>query len=366
VRSDELPLSRAVVDRAAHLRRDSVALTAALAAPGTRVVLVHRGRVPVDEHGLVLATVADATALGGSTDTQVPGVAEGTPDVRSGLDDGSGRWLLLGADDERVYLALRLGHEVDDEAVAAALPRRGTQSDRLVHVPTPGPSGPVAAHGGVIGEGDGDAVVDGRARWASLRDAGARLAAHDAGLVTTAVALDAWHERHPRCPRCGAPTRATQAGWVRTCTVDASEHYPRTDPAVIMAVVDADDRILLAHAVAWPAGRHSTLAGFVEPGESLEHAVRREVAEETGVLVGDVTYAGSQPWPFPASLMVAFVGRALTTDVRVDGVEVEHARWFTREALRDAIVAGEVVPPFASSIARALIEDWYGGPLPTP
>jgi len=346
VRSDELPLSRAVVDRAAHLRRDAVALAAALAAPGTRVVLVHRGRVPVDEHGLVLASVADL-----DQDIHQDVHQDIDQDVRDddqGLDDGSGRWLLLGADDERVYLALRLGHDVDDEAVAAALPRRGTQSDRLVHAPA-----------GAAAEGGGP-------RWASLRDAGAQLAAQDAGLVTTAVALDAWHERHPRCPRCGAPTRATQAGWVRTCTVDASEHYPRTDPAVIMAVLDADDRILLAHAVAWPAGRHSTLAGFVEPGESLEHAVRREVAEETGVLVGDVAYAGSQPWPFPASLMVAFVARALTTEVRVDGVEVEHASWFTRTGLRDAIVAGEVVAPFASSIARALIEDWYGGPLPVP
>ena len=182
--------------------------------------------------------------------------------------------------------------------------------------------------------------------------------------VTTAVALDEWHERHPRCPRCGAPTRVTHAGWVRTCTEDGSEHYPRTDPAVIMAVVDEHDRLLLAHASAWAAGRYSTLAGFVEPGESLEHAVRREVAEETGVVVGPVSYAGSQPWPFPASLMVAFVGRALTSEVRVDGHEVELARWFTRDELAAAVVGGQVVPPSTSSIARALIEDWFGGPLP--
>ena len=156
----------------------------------------------------------------------------------------------------------------------------------------------------------------------------------------------------------------THAGWVRTCTEDGSEHYPRTDPAVIMAVVDEHDRLLLAHPSAWAVGRYSTLAGFVEPGESLEHAVRREVAEETGVVVGPVSYAGSQPWPFPASLMVAFVGRALTSEVRVDGVEVELARWFTRDELAAAVVGGQVVPPSTSSIARALIEDWFGGPLP--
>ena len=164
----------------------------------------------------------------------------------------------------------------------------------------------------------------------------------------------------------GTLREITDAGWVRACTVDGSEHYPRTDPAVIMAVVDTDDRLLLGHATAWAGRRYSTLAGFVEPGESLEHAVRREVAEETGVVVGDVTYAGTQPWPFPASLMVAFVARALTTGIEVDGVEVEHAAWFTRAELASAVAAGRVVPPPDSSIARALVEDWYGGPLPEP
>ena len=142
--------------------------------------------------------------------------------------------------------------------------------------------------------------------WTPLRDVGAELTAREAGLATTAVALDAWHDRHPRCPRCGAPTRVRAGRLVRVCVVDGSEHYPRTDPAVIMAVVDDDDRILLGHAAHWAPGRCSTLAGFVEAGESLEHAVRREVLEETGVVVGDVTYRGSQPWPFPASLMLGF------------------------------------------------------------
>ncbi|UJP39658.1 NAD(+) diphosphatase [Cellulomonas palmilytica] len=336
MRSDELPLSRAVVDRAAHLRTvDEEARV--LADPTTRVVLLRDGRVPVDARGaLVLTTVERASK-------ESPG------------DGGEDPWLLLGADDDGAYVARRSPGGPDD---LADLPRRGSAADRDVHAPASSSAPPVAPTRDVADE---DAV-----RWASLREVGAHLDARDAGLVATAVALDAWHERHPRCPRCGAATRVTQAGWVRTCTVDGSEHYPRTDPAVIMAVVDEADRLLLAHAAAWPAGRWSTLAGFVEPGESLEHAVRREVAEETHVVVGDVTYAGSQPWPFPASLMVAFVARALTTDVEVDAVEVEHAAWFTRDELARAVVAGDVVPPTRSSIARALVEDWFGGPLPQP
>jgi len=346
VRSDELPLSRAVVDRAAHLRTDD-GLARALADGATRVVLLRDGRVPVDADGaLVLTTVAEATA--------------DAPDGAPAEDP----WLLLGADDARAYVARRSPGGPED---VAGLPRRGAQSDRDVHAPTggavPGVVTPADAQDGAAGAGGDEAVA---VRWASLREVGATLDARDAGLVTTAVALDAWHERHPRCPRCGAATRVTQAGWVRTCTVDASEHYPRTDPAVIMAVVDDAERLLLAHAAAWARGRYSTLAGFVEPGESLEHAVRREAAEETGVVVGEVAYAGSQPWPFPASLMLAFVARALTTDVTVDAVEVEHAAWFTRDELARAVAAGEVVPPSRSSIARALVEDWFGGPLPVP
>jgi len=340
VRSDELPLSRAVVDRGAHLR-DEHHLAAFLAASTTRVVLVREGRVPVDGTGaLVLSTVADARATSGRTDEDP--------------------WLLLGVDDEIAYLGLRVAGSPDE---TTDLPREGSPADRLVHATT------ASTHAASSRSDEQHAhhappAAREAVRWASPREIGAALPARDAGLVTTAVALDAWHERHPRCPRCGGPTRVTQAGWVRACTVDGSEHYPRTDPAVIMAVLDADDRLLLGHARAWAPARYSTLAGFVEPGESLEHAVRREVAEETGVVVGDVTYAGSQPWPFPASLMVAFVGRALTTDVQVDGVEVELARWFTRDELARAIVDGHVIPPSSSSIARALIEDWFGGPLP--
>jgi len=197
----------------------------------------------------------------------------------------------------------------------------------------------------------------------SLRDVGLLLGARDAGLVVNAVALANWHATHTHCPRCGAATRVASAGHTRVCEVDGSEHYPRTDPAVIMAVVDGDDRLLLGRQAAWPDGRFSTLAGFVEPGESLEQAVRREVGEEVGVEIGAVDYLGSQPWPFPSSLMLGFVAQAKTVEIdRGDG-EIAEARWFTREGLRDDVRHGRVLLSPPVSIARRLIEHWYGEPI---
>lgn len=199
--------------------------------------------------------------------------------------------------------------------------------------------------------------------WLGLRQLGPILDDTQSGLLTEAVAVLAWHATHTHCPRCGAPTQPVEGGWSRRCPVDGSGHYPRTDPAVIMTIVDDDDRLLLGHNPAWPESRYSTLAGFVEPGESLEAAVRREVLEEVGVPVGEVEYLGSQPWPFPASLMVGFTGRALDQTVRPDGVEITDARWFSRRELRAAVAAGEVQLPTAVSIARRLVEHWYGGEI---
>jgi NAD+ diphosphatase len=197
----------------------------------------------------------------------------------------------------------------------------------------------------------------------SLREVALLLGARDAGLVVNAVALANWHATHTHCPRCGAPTRVASGGHTRVCQVDGSEHYPRTDPAVIMAVVDKDDRLLIGRQAAWPEGRFSTLAGFVEPGESLEQAVRREVREEVGVEISGVDYLGSQPWPFPSSLMLGFVARAKTVEIdRGDG-EIAEARWFTREGLHDDVRSGRVLLSPPVSIARRLIEHWYGEPI---
>jgi NAD+ diphosphatase len=198
---------------------------------------------------------------------------------------------------------------------------------------------------------------------ATLRDVGAVLSDRDAGLLTTAVALESWHATHRHCPACGSVTTVAEGGAVRVCPVDGTLQHPRVDPAVIMAVVDDDDRLLLAHQARWPARRFSTLAGFVEPGESLEQAIVREVHEETGVTVTATTYLGSQPWPFPRSLMLGFVARAATTAITEDEVEISEARWFSRSALHTAAATGDIVLPPPVSIARRLIEHWLGTPV---
>jgi NAD+ diphosphatase len=350
-----LPLARAVLDRAATARGDPEVLDHARCDPATRVLVVGGGELVLDETGAAAlldpATAARVAGDRGPDDPRPGGAGDG--DAPAGSSDaravGAEQWLLLGRDGDGVGAPLVLARRVDR---GRQVPRTGQASDVLVH--DAAGAEPVARPQPAPG-----------LRWAALRDAGADLPARDAGLATMAVALDEWHTRHPRCPRCGAPTVPVQAGWVRVCTVDGSEHYPRTDPAIIVAVVDDDDRLLLGHNAAWPAGRFSTLAGFVEAGESAEHAVGREVAEETGVVIDRVEYRGSQPWPFPASLMLAFRGHAATTAVHVDGVEVTDARWFTRTGFEAAVRAGDVLPPMRTSVAYALISDWFGAPLPT-
>jgi NAD+ diphosphatase len=194
------------------------------------------------------------------------------------------------------------------------------------------------------------------ARPQGLREVGALLGDRDAGLLVHAVGLANWHATHPHCARCGAPTESAKGGAVRRCTADGSEHFPRTDPAVIMLVTDGADRCVLGRQPIWPTGRYSTLAGFVEPGESAEHAVVREVAEETGIVVRDVTYRGSQPWPFPASLMLGFrAGCDADAQPQPRDGELEDARWFSKDELR---AGGQLLLPTPVSIAWHLITDW--------
>jgi len=201
------------------------------------------------------------------------------------------------------------------------------------------------------------------ARRLGLRDVGALLDDRDAGLLVHAVGLANWHATHPHCARCGAPTEVVRGGTVRRCPVDASLHFPRTDPAMIVLVHDGGDRCVLGRQSIWPAGRFSTLAGFVEPGESAEQAVVREVAEETGLAVDEVAYVSSQPWPFPSSLMLGFRARCHgdAVPVPVDG-ELEEVRWFSRDELRGAgpwgAPGGGVQLPGSVSIARLLIDGW--------
>lgn len=307
---DSLALARGSIDRAAERREDHAWLEAAWGDESSKVLVIHHGRA---------AAVVDRSAGGARGSASLHYVPP------SQAPDGGVR-VLLAVVDEVAHLGLLL--DVAEEA-------------------PPEPQG---------------------TSWLGLRELGAALDDVGAGVMVAAVALANWHASHPRCPRCGVPTEPSQAGWSRTCPDDGSQHFPRSDPAVIVLVRDADDRALLGRRLDWPAGAMSTLAGFVEAGESAEAAVLRELSEEAGVDIdpGALDYLGSQPWPFPSSLMLGYHAR-LAAGSRVaipDGVEIEEVRWFTRDEMRAACESGELRIPPAVSIARRLIEAWYGGELP--
>jgi NAD+ diphosphatase len=300
-----LALARGELDRVADRRGDDAWLAETWADPRTKVVAVWKGRTLVRP-----GTVSEASARG---ERNQPALVLFDPERAP-----DGERYLLGVDPDGVAYF----------AVSAPLP-----------------------------------TIEG-AEPADLRRTGAVLSDRDAGLFTLAAALQNWHATHAFCPRCGARTAPASAGHMRICEAEGTEHFPRTDPAVIMVVHD-DERILLASGARWPDRRVSILAGFVEPGESLEQAVAREVREEVGVLVGDCRYLGSQPWPLPRSLMLGFFARADgRQEPRVDGDEIRIARWYTRAELRAATESGEIRLPGSVSIARQLIEHWYGDPLP--
>ena len=297
-----LALSRSTVDRATARRADGAWVEAAWADPRSRVLVV-----------------SDSQALVRS--------ADGRPELVfiSSAEAPEGTKFLLGVD-------------TDDVAYFG-----------------------VSVPGGVSRVRSGEDDV----QPVSLRQVGALLSDRDAGLLTHAVALANWHDTHTHCPRDGTPTVPAPAGHLTTCPTDGSEHFPRLDPAVIMLVTDPDDRCLLARNALWPKGRMSVLAGFVEPGESAEHAVAREVFEETAITVGHIRYLGSQPWPMPRSLMLGFQAAAPAGQrITVDAEEIGEARWFTREEMLAAIGTGELAVAPTSLIARRLIEFWYGGDLP--
>ena len=297
-----LALSRSTVDRATARRADGAWVEAAWADPRSRVLVV-----------------SDSQALVRS--------ADGRPELVfiSSAEAPEGTKFLLGVD-------------TDDVAYFG-----------------------VSVPGGVSRVRSGEDDV----QPMSLRQVGALLSDRDAGLLTHAVALANWHDTHTHCPRDGTPTVPAPAGHLTTCPTDGSEHFPRLDPAVIMLVTDPDDRCLLARNALWPKGRMSVLAGFVEPGESAEHAVAREVFEETAITVGHIRYLGSQPWPMPRSLMLGFQAAAPGGQrITVDAEEIGEARWFTREEMLAAIGTGELAVAPTSLIARRLIEFWYGGEPP--
>ena len=200
--------------------------------------------------------------------------------------------------------------------------------------------------------------------FAELRKVMARLGPRDAELVATAKAIVNWHGSHRFCAKCGSASTVSHAGWQRTCPECATHHFPRTDPVVIMLITHGNS-VLMGRSHGWPEGMYSLLAGFVEPGETLEAAVRREVVEESGIVVGPVSYLASQPWPFPASLMIGCHGQAVSSKIKVDPSEIEDALWVTREDMMD-VFAGQhpdIKPARKGAIAHFLLENWLADTL---
>jgi NAD+ diphosphatase len=320
---------------------------------------------------------------GASQDTD--GVLTGLALARCSLDRAGARrddsqWLAAAWADEATRVLVLDGAQAlirfgDDTAELVLVPPAqapegvrfllGVDAAGVAYFGVAGPKGGLGA-GPLPGPGTGpEGPPAPGVRVAGLREAGTLLGDRDAGMLTHAVALANWHNTHTHCPRDGTPTEPVSAGHSRRCPTDGSEHFPRVDPAVIMLVTDDEDRCLLARNRRWPAKRVSILAGFVEPGESVEQAVIREVGEETGLDVTGLRYIGSQPWPMPQSLMLGFRAHAPgSQEIRVDEEEIAEARWFTREQLRDAVATRDVLLPPPVSIAHRIIESWYGGPLP--
>ena len=195
--------------------------------------------------------------------------------------------------------------------------------------------------------------------YTTLREIGGDLNELQMEIALHSVALSNWHNTHPHCARCGAQTSVAMGGAVRLCDADKSEHYPRTDCAVIVLVRDADDRILLGRQAIWPEGRFSCFAGFLEPGETFEQCVQREVFEESGIAVREINYLGSQPWPFPASIMISFEAITDFPEVaRPDGEEIVEIKWLSRSDLKAQVADGSLSMPPSMSVSRKMIDRW--------
>jgi NAD+ diphosphatase len=295
-------LAGSYLERAAHWRKDEARLRAALADPATLFVPVWRSRSVVITNG---AGRLSAHFIAGG---------------RAFSDRDAAEFILLGEFRSHVCFAVELA-------------------------------------------GEAPPLTEPGAEFHDLRLVAGELPADEAGVLAYARAMVHWREKHRFCGRCGSRTVASQAGHVLQCSdaACAAQQFPRIDPAVIVLVTDGE-RALLGRQADWPAGRYSTIAGFVEPGESLEDAVIREVREETGVEVDVVDYHSSQPWPFPSSLMLGFTAHASRTDIHRADDELEDARWLTRQQ----IAAGEVALPTTHSISFRLIEDWYDAGASVP
>lgn len=317
--AEEVTFGGSGLDRAAEMRGDIPALAAAMQDPKSSTVLIWRGKPLVQgEDDLHLARL---------------------PLDHPILSEATAEPILLGREQAAVF-AHDISDWTPDDLDASAL---GAFVD-----PT---------------EQTHPALKEGF-RFAELRRIMTQLTARDAELAATAKAIHAWHKSHGFCARCGAASDIFMAGWQRVCPACGGHHFPRTDPVVIM-LITLGNATLMGRSPGWPEGMYSCLAGFIEPGETVEAAVRREVWEEAGVRVGQVDYLASQPWAFPSSLMIGCHGWATSDEITLDPTEIEDARWVTREELADAYANpdGGMMPARKGSIAHFLLRNWLADRL---
>ncbi|MCU9839893.1 NAD(+) diphosphatase [Ruegeria sp. WL0004] len=324
-RAEQVTFGGSGLNRAAHLRGDAAVMAQATAHPSARCLLVWRGKLLLHADGLDrLAWVPIDHPLV----TDGPGGESDIP-IFLGLDDTGAA---LFAHDISGWTAKGL----DTSTVGAFVDKSEQQHPDL-------PEGQV---------------------FAELRRVMTRLSPRDAELAATAKAVIGWHSTHKFCARCGAASDMVQSGWQRSCPACGGQHFPRTDPVVIMLITHGND-VLMGRSPGWPEGMYSLLAGFVEPGETLEAAVRREVLEEAGIPVGRVGYLASQPWPFPASLMFGCEGEALARDIKIDPVELADAIWVGRSEMMQ-VFAGDhptILPARKGAIAHFLLQNWLADTL---
>ena len=301
-----LPMAQAVLNRDAEARDDAELFDKLWLEPETRIIVLYKGKTLIHDGHLRLLTTEQATA---------------------------GKY--------RVYLG-RTTVELGDQKIGTAVVLS------------------------VLSDNAAKQIEPDESKWHELRRSGAGLHPRDAALFTQALAIHNWHETHQHCPACGAITVMQQGGWSRLCVSEDRELFPRTDAAVIVCITDDQDRILLGTQGSWEQNRWSILAGFVEAGESCEAAVIREVYEESGIHVDlqSLKYMGSQPWPFPASLMLAYRAVATSTQVEMHDEEMTEVQWFSRDELSAACEAQTLKLPSPVSIAFRLIQSWYGKDIP--
>ncbi len=308
------------LDRAGELRNDPEALEGLRAHPDTRAIILWRGKP-------LIQRARPASLMRLPMDHPILQDAEPDP-------------IFLGREEGAARFAFDLSRWTPDETDMAALGGFLDPSEQHHH------------------------TLEDDQVFAELRRIMTWLTPRDAELAATAKAIIGWHDTHGFCARCGERSNVSHAGWQRNCPACNGSHFPRTDPVVIMLITRGNS-VLMGRSHGWPDGMYSLLAGFVEPGETLEAAVRREVFEESGVKVGQVRYLSSQPWPFPASLMFGCGGEALDDKITIDPVEIEDAIWVTREEMAQAF-AGEhprLLPARKGAIAHFLIENWLADTL---